>query len=139
MQGEYVFSWYSSRPSSDGKTFYQQRGNKKKPMALDPANLVHYFAKLKGGKVKQGGIPDKEMKVIKQVVIAGKDAVANGACSCNRCLKDINHSGVRCNQCNKWWHHSCAKDSQEEFMEGGDELFDEDDWWCSNCVRQADH
>lgn len=122
--------WYTT--GSNGQ-FTQQPG--KLSVKLDGESLVHHFEKLTGGKVTKGGIPAADMKVIRQVVAAGKDAVANAGGSCGACTKDIPGAAfVQCAACDTWWHAQCVTAtvlSNEKDSVPSDE---EDLWFCNDCM-----
>lgn len=129
MGAEYVFNWYSNQAGRNDNTFHKQTGVKAVPMAVSEENLVHHFDKLKGGKLKQGGILHEDMKVIRQVVLAGKDAHANNECGCDVCgEEDPDADFVDCTVCGAWRHIKCA----------GPGAADAEEWWCEKCSKKLD-
>ena len=121
---EYIIQWFSNKTGT-GSLFHAQKGNKE-PMAITEDMLVHHFDKLTGRHKLKGDIRREDMKVIEQVVSAGRDAVANGASTCGACEKEVpGASFVRCTLCNCWRHVQCATTLVDH----------PDDWWCERCLE----
>jgi hypothetical protein len=122
--GQYMIKWFSNQCGDNPKMFYEQKDQD--TMELDQSMLVHHFDKLTGNRKTQGQIPDVAMKVIKQVVADGNDALCNGDTRCTGCQEDLDGSGdVQCTLCNKWWHAQCLGTQPEADGDGV--------WLCRTC------
>ncbi len=120
---KWIFKWFSNKPYKNPNYFAQQTGEDM--LELDERMLVHHFDKLTGPLKTKGGIPVEAMKVIKQVVTSGSDAVANGVTCCSNCRQDIHGAEfVECPICNKWWHVQCVPVGAK----------DDEEWQCSSCA-----
>lgn len=126
----YHISWYYRTDSSSDIWHKLTTGaNRTSWVKLDEGSsqLVHVFDHLKGRKVAKGAFMDKDLKTIKQVVQAGKDALANNSTRCGKCKHDNpDERFVQCQGCSCWRHVGCAEPV----------VLDEDEWWCSDCERR---
>lgn len=121
----YTVKWFRT---FNGKTFFQQ--GSPSYIQIDHECLVHHFDKLTGKLKSKGGVPAKELQVIKQVVSTGKDALCNADNRCKCCNEEFDDDDddlVECDRCSGLFHEECAGEDSS----GGDE----DCWFCNNCRR----
>lgn len=131
---EYEFKWFSGPPgATSASSMLEEQKGKSDPIKLTVENIVHVFDKLVGCKNRKtkGKIPAEELKVIKQVLLAGKDAVDNHECSCVECGTDFvdDDETLRCEGCSIWVHPRCANPP----LIGG-----EGSWWCKQCQDKVE-
>ena len=129
MANRYEFFWYKPKACSVPNFFQKIEGGKNNVSSVtlsdDHAELVHIFNNLNGGKERGGAIPDADMKKVKEVVLAGKDALANMSTICGHCKEERSgEQWVQCDLCNCWRHHCCASPA----------VVDGEDWVCSSCT-----
>ncbi len=126
-EGEFEMVWYSNkRGDKVVKEFHRGYTG---PIKIGPENLVHVFPALNGAKLTKGKVPAAALKAMAAVVRAGKDAEANGQCSCAACEEERTSDGyVSCERCGFMFHVECAEPEAEVGQE---------DWWCQSCMEST--
>lgn len=120
--------WYTNKIR--GKVVKEFHRGATSPVKIGPENLVHVFPTLNGSKLSKGKLPAAALKAMAAVVRAGKDAEANGQCSCAACEEERPSDGyVSCERCGHMFHVECA---EPEAHVG------QDDWWCRSCIDLED-
>ena len=129
VEGEYEMAWYTNKrgegPRQRTVKKFKEKG--KGPIKIGPENLVHVIPALNGKRVTEGTLPAAAVRAMAAVVRAGKDAVANGQCSCAACEEERDSAGyVTCDRCAFVFHVECANPEAE---------VGQDDWWCQRCLE----